>query len=203
MLNDNLTLNNSEFLTDQTFHQFHDIHTELDLHRIMSCFNGAFATGVACQQGTLTLPGIWFRPLLGRACAPIIGTIFLELAKSLFDFSHGIGLGSFSILLGTVNFYKSVLPCLKVVKSINAVPRTYFGNKWTEKLLKRILCILDNSLRHTPLPDSKTFKAKAPFQSYEVLFLFVMYTIFRSSKSYCFVINYMYYNSRTTLKCTK
>ena len=29
---------------------------------IMSGFNGAFATGVACQQGTLTLPDTWFRP---------------------------------------------------------------------------------------------------------------------------------------------
>ena len=25
-------------------------------------FHGAFATGVACQQGTLTLPDTWFRP---------------------------------------------------------------------------------------------------------------------------------------------
>ena len=30
---------------------------------IMSGFHGAFATGVACQQGTLTLPDTWFRPL--------------------------------------------------------------------------------------------------------------------------------------------
>ena len=28
----------------------------------MSRFHGAFATGVACQQGTLTLPDTWFRP---------------------------------------------------------------------------------------------------------------------------------------------
>ena len=28
----------------------------------MSGFNGTFATGVACQQGTLTLPDTWFRP---------------------------------------------------------------------------------------------------------------------------------------------
>ena len=34
----------------------------LDLHRIMSGFHGAFATGVASQQGTLTLPDTWFRP---------------------------------------------------------------------------------------------------------------------------------------------
>ena len=31
---------------------------------IMSGFHGAFATGVACQQGTLTLPDTWFRPRL-------------------------------------------------------------------------------------------------------------------------------------------
>ena len=31
---------------------------------IMSGFHGAFATGVACQQGTLTLPNTWFRPPL-------------------------------------------------------------------------------------------------------------------------------------------
>ena len=52
----------SDFPTDQTFYQFHDLYTELDLHRIMSGFHGAFATGVASQQGTLTLPDTWFRP---------------------------------------------------------------------------------------------------------------------------------------------
>ena len=36
--------------------------TELDLHRIMIGFHGAFTTGVASQQGTLTLPDTWFRP---------------------------------------------------------------------------------------------------------------------------------------------
>ena len=55
-------LTNTDFPTDQTFHQFHDLYTELDLHRIMSGFHGAFATGVASQQGTLTLPDTWFRP---------------------------------------------------------------------------------------------------------------------------------------------
>ena len=55
-------LTNSDLPTDQTFHQFHDLYTELDLHRIMSGFHGAFATGVASQQGTLTLPDTWFRP---------------------------------------------------------------------------------------------------------------------------------------------
>ena len=55
-------LTNSDFPTDQTFHQFHDLYTELDLLRIMSGFHGVFATGVASQQGTLTLPDNWFRP---------------------------------------------------------------------------------------------------------------------------------------------
>ena len=32
---------------------------------IMSGFHGAFATGVACQQGTLTFPDTWFRPHWG------------------------------------------------------------------------------------------------------------------------------------------
>ena len=37
----------------------------------MSGFHGAFATGVACQQETLTLPNTWFRPpFWGLACAP-------------------------------------------------------------------------------------------------------------------------------------
>ena len=61
MLNDILTLD-QQWPTNQTFHQFHDLYTELDLHRILSGFHGAFATGVASQQGTLTLPDTWFRP---------------------------------------------------------------------------------------------------------------------------------------------
>ena len=66
----------------------------------MSGFHGAFATGVASQQGTLTLPDTWFRPpILGLANAPIVETKFLELAMSLLDFSPRIPLGTFSILL--------------------------------------------------------------------------------------------------------
>ena len=66
----------------------------------MSGFHGAFATGVACQQGTFILPDTWFRPLiLGLASAPIVETRFLELAMSLLNFSPRIPLGTFSILL--------------------------------------------------------------------------------------------------------
>ena len=67
-------LTNSDFPTDQTFHQFHDLYTELDLHRIMSGFHGAFAMGVASQQGTLTLPDTWFRP-------PIWDLLMLQLLR--------------------------------------------------------------------------------------------------------------------------
>ena len=41
---------------------------------IMSGFHGAFATGVACQQGTLTLPDTWFRP-------PFWDLLMLQLLK--------------------------------------------------------------------------------------------------------------------------
>ena len=77
-------LTNSDFPTDQTFHQFHDLYTELDLHRIMSGFHGAFATGVASQQGTLTPPDTWFRPPFGGlACALIVETRFPRLYTEL------------------------------------------------------------------------------------------------------------------------
>ena len=57
-------LTKSDFPTDQTFHLLHDLDTELDHHLLMSGFHEAFAMGVACQQGRLTLPDTWFRPPL-------------------------------------------------------------------------------------------------------------------------------------------
>ena len=63
---------------------------------IMSGFHGAFAAGVACQQGTLILPDTWFVPHCGLACAPIVETRFHELAMSLLKFSPRITLGTFS-----------------------------------------------------------------------------------------------------------
>ena len=64
----------SDLTTSQTFHQFHDIDTDFDLYRIMSGFYGAFATDVACQQGTLTFPDTWFRP-------PMLGLLVLQLLR--------------------------------------------------------------------------------------------------------------------------
>ena len=55
------------------------LDTELDFQRIMSGFHGSFATGVACQQGTLALSDTWFRPRFGGlACALIVRTSFPE-----------------------------------------------------------------------------------------------------------------------------
>ena len=87
----------------------------------MSGFHGAFATGVASQQGTLTLPDTWFRlpfwDLLYCWChsddasvllyftllmLQLLRPKFLELAMSLLDFSPRIPLGTFSILLEVV-----------------------------------------------------------------------------------------------------
>ena len=66
----------------------------------MSGFHGAFASGVTCQQGTLTLLDTWFRPLIfGFAFDPIVETRFLELAMPLLDFSPRKPLNIFSILL--------------------------------------------------------------------------------------------------------
>ena len=40
--------NFSYLLTANTFHQFHDINTEIDPNRVTSGFYGAFALGVTC-----------------------------------------------------------------------------------------------------------------------------------------------------------
>ena len=68
--------------------KYNDLYTDFDLHRIMSGFHVAFATGVACQQGTVTLQDTWLLPpFLGLACDPVVETRFLEFAMSLLHFS--------------------------------------------------------------------------------------------------------------------
>ena len=44
----------------QTLHRLNDL-PKLTFTELKG-FHGAFATGVACQQGALTLPDTWFRP---------------------------------------------------------------------------------------------------------------------------------------------
>ena len=62
MLNGILTLDHlSDFQTDQNFHKFSDLDTELDLHRIASG-STEHLQRVTCQQWTF--PDTWFRPLV-------------------------------------------------------------------------------------------------------------------------------------------
>ena len=87
-------------------HRWYELDTEHDFHRIARGFHEAFATGVVCQQGAITLPDTWFRPLfLGLACAPIVETWVLQFAMSLLDFSPWIALRTFSILLYGVGLF--------------------------------------------------------------------------------------------------
>ena len=86
---------NIAFRIYQTLHQLHDLYNELDLHRITSGFYRAFVTGVAYQQGTLTLPDTWFRP-------PIWDLLMLQLLRPEFT--------NLSCLYSTFHFeYPSVL----------------------------------------------------------------------------------------------
>ena len=72
MLNDILILE-QQWLPNQTFHQFHDLYTELYLHRLW-VVSEEHLQRVACQQGTLTLPDTWFRP-------PLWDWLVLQLLK--------------------------------------------------------------------------------------------------------------------------
>ena len=87
------------FPTNQTFHQFHDLDTDFDLHRITSGFHGS-CNGCGMPAGNAYPSGhLVPSPILGLAIAPIVETKFLELAMSLLDFSPRIPLDTFSILL--------------------------------------------------------------------------------------------------------
>ena len=89
----------SDIPTNQTFHQFHDLDTDLDLHRITSGFYGAFATVVACLQGTLTLPDNWFHLAFGtclcsncwdqfsRTCQVFSRLVTLNTPRYFLDFA--------------------------------------------------------------------------------------------------------------------
>ena len=85
-----------------TFHQFHDLDTELDLHRlwVVSMEHLQRVWHASRERLPFRTPGSV--PILGLANAPIVETKFLELAMSLLDFSTRIPLGTFSILLNKI-----------------------------------------------------------------------------------------------------
>ena len=73
-----LSLTNSDFPTNQTFHQFHDLDTELDLHRlwVVSMEHLQRVWHASRERLPLRTPG--YVPLLGGglACALIVETGF-------------------------------------------------------------------------------------------------------------------------------
>ena len=86
----------SYFLADHTFYLLYDLHTEFDLYRIATGFDGAFATGVACQQGNdypsgHLVPSFFF----GLAHSPIVETSVFKLAMIFPTFIPRICIGPF------------------------------------------------------------------------------------------------------------
>ena len=90
------SLANSDFPTDQTLHQFHDLDTELDLHRIMSGSKEHLQRVWHASWERLSFRTFGSVPFWGLACAPIVETRFRKLAVSILDFSPWIPLGTFS-----------------------------------------------------------------------------------------------------------
>ena len=72
----------------QTFHKFHNLDTGLDLRRLTSGFHEAFATGAASQQGTFTLPDIWFRSPFGDLLMLQLLRLILPNLPYLFSTFH-------------------------------------------------------------------------------------------------------------------
>ena len=92
------SLTDSDFPTNQTFHQFHDLipnltFTDYEWFQWTICNGCGMPAGNAYPSGHLV-------PIVGLACVPIVKTRFLELAMYLLHFSPLIPLGTFSILLG-------------------------------------------------------------------------------------------------------
>ena len=161
-------LTNSDIPTNQTFHQFHDLDTDFDIHRITSGFHGAFATGVACQQGTLTTPDTWFRPLCGgwhvlwllRAVSPTLHR-FNDLPKLTFTELRG--------------FHRAFATGVACQQGALTLPDTWFRSPFGDLLMLQLLRPNSSNL---PCIDL-TFNLEYPlvlsrfsFEHPTVLFLF-------------------------------
>ena len=98
MISWSLTSNN-DFPTYQIFDQFRDLDNELVPNQITSGFYGTFATGVACQQGTLILPDTCFLTTFGtclcsyysdqfsRTCHVFSRLFVLNIPRYFLDFA--------------------------------------------------------------------------------------------------------------------
>ena len=75
--------NSNPFLDDTTnWLHFTRFYFLLNLTSLNIGFHGAYATGVACWQGTLTPPETWSCPTLGLACVLMSRPISPELVLS-------------------------------------------------------------------------------------------------------------------------
>ena len=125
------SLTNSDFLTNQTFHQFHDIDTELDLYRLWVVSMEHLQRVWHASRERIPSGHLVPSPIVGLACAPIVETRFLELAMSLLDFSPRIPLGTFSILLCLFFFYliDQILQQLMIFLFTNLLILTFDRNQ--------------------------------------------------------------------------
>ena len=86
---------------------------------IMSGFHGAFATGVACQQGTLNLPDTWFRsPLWDLLVLQLLRPDSMNLPRlySTFHFEYPLVLSRFCFKPSHNLFINGTIPPLLLLK---------------------------------------------------------------------------------------
>ena len=87
----------------------------------MSGFHGAFATGVACQQGTLTLPDTWFRPpfwdlLMFQLLRP--NSSNLPCLYSTFHLEYPLVLSRFCLLCLAIQLVTNIMSFMKFTRFI-------------------------------------------------------------------------------------
>ena len=98
---------------------------------IRLCLNRIFATGVACRQGTLTLPDTWSRPFGTCIYSTCWDQSFSKLVVILSDYALRISLGTFSILLystgKTLALHRSLVSDPVVHRKMRPLPEYKYG----------------------------------------------------------------------------
>ena len=92
-----------------------DFEPSSTFYRVLSGFHRTFATGVACRQGTLTLPDTWSRPFGTCICSTCWDQSFSELVLIFSDYALRIFLGTFSILLCIIFMTKIVKDLIMIL----------------------------------------------------------------------------------------
>ena len=104
----------------QTFHQFYDLVHDIELLCFTSSFHGAFATGVAYQQGTPTPPDTWFRLFWWDL-------LMLQLLRPVFPNLHQC-----MIFIPTLTFTKLREVCNGLgMPAWSAYPSRHHGQVWS------------------------------------------------------------------------